>query len=275
MKSNQPEREEQLKDENAFLKMKLMLEHGAEFRENEKTEIPPEIENIFLQNVAAFEEQYSKQETTTVFEAIGKPAHFKPVSKIPEEEIQDAWEQLRDHLNKHGVDLDSCSPNVSKRELYRFTVEELFDHEIIAMNLTGWCCNFIYDEFHPDPVYESTSAAINDGIKAIFSTEPIEHGYRFADNDLKLNSYQTLTQETLVRIINRFKENFDEIILTGTSGVQCLVDGSTAVVTGKFRVKCVSNEMNIPYKGDWKIDLKVKDNWWKITGIEINGLDFY
>ena len=275
MKSNHPqEREEQLRDENAFLKMKLMLEHGTQFRENEKSEISPEIENIFLQNVAAFEEQYSKKKTTTVFEAIGKPSHFKPAAEIPDAEISEAWRELREYLNKHGVDLGSCSPNVSKRELYRFTLEELFNKEMIAMDLPGWCCNFIYDEFHPDPVYESTSAAI-DGLESIFSTEPIEFGHRFAENNLKLNLYKTLTGETLLRIINRFKENFDEIHLTGTSGVQCEVDGNVATVTGEYRVKCRSDKIMLPYKGEWKIELEEKDNWWQITGIEFTGLDFF
>ncbi|MDY0254145.1 MAG: hypothetical protein RBR30_07000 [Tenuifilaceae bacterium] len=40
---------EELKDENLFLKMKLMAEHGAQFSEPEDgSKVSPEIENQFL-----------------------------------------------------------------------------------------------------------------------------------------------------------------------------------------------------------------------------------
>ncbi len=271
-KESQEEREEQLRDENAFLKMKLMLEHGAQFIDKGKTDIPPELENFFLQNVAAFEEQFSKQETTTVFEAVGKPIHFKPVEEIPEEDFADAWGELKAHLNKYGIDLSFRTYNVDERELYRFTVEELFKEEIILLNLPGWNYNFTYDEFHPDLEYEAIHAA-NEAMRAIFRTSPLEHRHQFFENNLKLNSYQSLTRETFLRILNRFKESFDEIIYTSNTGVKGQIEENSARVTGKFRIKCVSGDLRIPFKGVWKVDLVLEDKFWRVTGIEITGLD--
>ena len=54
--------EENLRTENEFLKMKLMLEHGGQFGELDEdgnTDLPPEIENEFLNSVMAFEKQFS------------------------------------------------------------------------------------------------------------------------------------------------------------------------------------------------------------------------
>jgi hypothetical protein len=129
--------EEQLKAENDFLKMKLMLERGGYFGGDENSELPPEIENQFLNHVMAFEKQFEERKTIKVFDKIGAPLHFKPVKEIPDNDIEEAWSELRHHMNEHGIDLDVCSPNISARELYRFTTEELFEHETDDMNLPG------------------------------------------------------------------------------------------------------------------------------------------
>src|SRR5262245_37630724 len=89
--------------------------------------LPPEIENQFLENVIAFEEQYqNKPKLQTVFKKIGKPGGFKPVVEIPDKQIEQEWNELYHYLLEHGIDLQVCSPNIGPRELYRFATEELF-----------------------------------------------------------------------------------------------------------------------------------------------------
>jgi len=95
--------EDRLKAENEFLKMKLMLEHGAKFGGNENSELPAELENAFLNNMAAFEKQFEEHKTIKVFDKIGRPEHFKPVNEIPDSEIDKAWSELRDYLNEYGI----------------------------------------------------------------------------------------------------------------------------------------------------------------------------
>ncbi|MEJ0104653.1 MAG: hypothetical protein WDO19_19745 [Bacteroidota bacterium] len=53
--------EDRLKAENDFLKMKLMLEHGAQFDEMENNELPAEIENEFLNNIIALKNSLSRR----------------------------------------------------------------------------------------------------------------------------------------------------------------------------------------------------------------------
>src|SRR5687767_12518157 len=127
--------EERLKVVNEFLKMKLMLERGGQFGSNENKESPlsPEIENQFLNNIMAFEKQFEEHKTIKVFDKIGRPQHFKAVAEISDEEMPGAWGELSEHLNAHGVDMAVCSTNISVIELYRFTTEELFLHEMDDM----------------------------------------------------------------------------------------------------------------------------------------------
>ena len=69
--------EDSLKAENEFLKMKMMLEHGAHFSDSSE-EISAEMENDFLRYVMEFEKQYANPSFITVYEKINKPTHFKP-----------------------------------------------------------------------------------------------------------------------------------------------------------------------------------------------------
>ena len=266
---------ERLKEENTMLKMKLMLEHGAEFGGNKNPELPPELEHFFLNNMVELEETLASRPMTTVFRAIGSPTHFLPVSQIAEEDIQDAWNELRIHLNRYGVDLSACSPAVTPRELYRFTVEELFEHQMMALDLPGWRCNFIYDEFHPDPEFEAITRARVSGLYAIFSPDPIEDGNAFANDNLRLNLYHSLTKDSFVKIINRFKESFDDIILTTLSKPEAVVEDETATVKGSYRARCVLEGERIRYSGNWTVSLRKEETeMWIITGMEISGIEF-
>jgi hypothetical protein len=95
------------------------------------------VENEFLNYIIAYEKQAAERKTIKVFDRIGRPGHFKPVDAIPEDKIESAWNQLNAFLNKYNIDLAVCSPNISKRELYRFTTQELFDHAMDDLNVPG------------------------------------------------------------------------------------------------------------------------------------------
>ncbi len=137
-KPGDEEDDEKLKNENEFLKMKLMLEQGAQFGSMQiDGKLPSEVENQFLKNIIEFEKQFEEHKIIKILDKIERPDHFKPVDEIPDDEIEGAWDELDEYLQKYGIQLSVCSPNISKRELYRFTTEELFDHEMDDMNLPG------------------------------------------------------------------------------------------------------------------------------------------
>ncbi|HEX7847942.1 MAG TPA: hypothetical protein VF476_19220, partial [Chitinophagaceae bacterium] len=186
----QHDNEENLRSENDFLKMKLMLEHGAKFDDSNSDEnsLPPEVENEFLNNIMAFEKQFAEHKTIKVFDKIGRPEHFKPVAEIPEENIEQAWEELDNYMNERGINLDVCSSNITNRELYRFVIEELFVFEMDDIDMPGWTHNFIYDEFYPDPVYENTRAVENDLFGDIFCKEEMRWNLHYAKDGFSLNN---------------------------------------------------------------------------------------
>ena len=158
--------EENLKNENEFLKIKLMLEHDAKFETSQPNiDLPDETENEFLNYIMAYEKQAAERKTIKVFDRIEKPHHFKPVNKIADDEIDGAWHELGSYLNKYNIDLAVCSPSINTRELYRFATEELFDYEMNDIFIPGGMTCFTYDEFYPDPIYENTNIALDDCIR--------------------------------------------------------------------------------------------------------------
>src|SRR6185437_8242613 len=167
-KNSELPEEEKLKNENEFLKMKLMLEQGAEFGTMDTdAELSANAENDFLNYMMAYEKQVPERKRIRVFDRIERPAHFKPVAEIPDNEIDSAWDELDSYLNKYNIDLAVCSPNISNRELYRFATEELFDYDMNDIFIPGGMTCFTYDEFYPDHIYDNTRTALEDCIQCI------------------------------------------------------------------------------------------------------------
>ena len=266
--------EERLKTENEFLKMKMMLEHGAKFGGDENSELPPDIENQFLTNMIAFEKQFEEHKTIKVFDKIGRPQHFKPVNEIPDSGIDKAWNELSGYLNKYGIDLSVCSPNISLRELYRFTTEELFEHQTDEMNLPGWSTNFIYDEFHPDPVYDNSRLVQQDLLHDIFRKEELFCEIHYAKNGFLFNDKQYDDYKTYEEKINRFKSMFDEIELLESEVSSCQVKENECEVKGKYKAVAKTEKNELILEGDFRVSLIVSElGYWDMKNIEMGGFN--
>jgi hypothetical protein len=267
--------EEKLKAENEFLKMRMMLEHGAKFEEGTK-EIPPEMENEFLQYVMAFEKQAANPKYIKLYDKIKRPTHFKPVSTIADEEIEAAWEQLSDYMENYGVSLGVCSPNISVRELYRFTIEELFKEDVNDMTIPGMMTSFTYDEFYPDPYFDNTQAATEDCIKCILQKRPLGWMPHFRKENLTLNNHDQITEEELKNFVNRFKDTYDNLEIIELKETSCIVEGNKSRVDGIYNIAATSSTETVCLSGNWKVDFERDEDlgYWYIYSVEIAGINF-
>ncbi|MFC0776033.1 hypothetical protein [Terrimonas alba] len=271
---NHLEGDEKLKAENEFLKMKLMLEQGTHFAGNDNTNLPTEIENQFLNNVMAFEKQFSGHKTIKVFDKIGRPQHFKPVAEIANEDIEAAWNQLSEYLDKHGIDLSVCSPNISVRELYRFTTEELFEHETDDMNLPGWTTNFIYDEFHPDPVYDNSRLVEQDLFNDIFRKADLFYDIHYAKDGFIFNGLFYNDFKLYGERINRFKSLFDEIEMTEFNVDDCTVKENNCYVLGQYKATARMGSDETFFAGSYEVKLVISElGYWDMKEIQISGFN--
>lgn len=271
---NHLEGDEKLKAENEFLKMKLMLEHGAQFDSEGNKELPAAIENEFLSNMAEFEKQFAEHKTIKVFDKIGRPAHFKSVAEIPDEEIAKAWGDLSDYLGEYGISLGVCSPNISKRELYRFAIEELFVYEMDDMNIPGMIHGFIYDEFHPDLVYDNSRLVEQNLFRDIFRKEDLFHEIDYDKENFVFNSKLYEKRELFIEMINRFKSLFDEIELLECNVISCRVGETDCEVKGNYKASAKTESDEIIFEGDFKVELILNEfEYWYFKKIQIGGFN--
>lgn len=270
-------KEEDLKMENDFLKMKLMLEQGAQFGSmGSSGECPAEIENQFLRNIIEFEKQFAEHKTIKVFDKIGKPTHFRPVNDIPVGDIDRAWSELDEYLNRFSIDLAVCSPNISTKELYRFTVEELFEYEMDDMDLPGMTHCFTYDEFHPDHEYENTNAAVRDCITEMLKKEPMEWMHHFSREGLRLNDHYALTEEEFKKLVNRFHNAYDGLELKEVNDYYCSIDDRSCKVKGTYTVVGKLSSDEVLLKGNWLVEFEpdAECYYWYIINVQVEGIEF-
>ncbi len=271
--------EEQLKAENDFMKLKLMLEKGAQFGTAGEAELSPGMENEFLNYIMEYEKQASTQVTIKVFDKIGRPAQFKPMGEIAEEEIEQAWQSLSAYLEDYGISVDVCSPNIDARELYRFTTEELFHQDIEDINLPGYTTCFIYDEFHPDPIYESEKVVTKDLFPALFRTKPIDEYFLcLHDTDIFLNGKMYSNAEEVKVAFNRFKSFFSRLELQDTTIDEYnLINTTKLVLAGSCKICCqTAEDIKENYLHEkFRIELSPDDlGYWSITSMQIGTLAF-
>ena len=272
--SHKNEKEDQ-RSENDFLKMKLMLERGAEFHvTGNENELPPALENAFLRNIEAFEKQFDQRKTISVFDKIGRPCWFKKIETIPYHLIDEAWEELSNYMQQYNIRLDVCSPNISNWELYRFTTEELFQLEIDDIDLPGMITGFIYDEFHPDPVYDNKRLVEHNLFLDIFGTGKLLCEYDYAKEGLLFNNKEVKDFAAYRAMINRFKSVFEKIDLKTCTVKECRVTGKDCEVEGNYRAVATTGNEKVIFKGNFQVRLiETELTDWRMKEIRIEGFN--
>jgi hypothetical protein len=265
--------EENIKSENDFLKMKIMLEHGADIQFSGNHSVG--IENDLLKCIMAFESHKANPVYITVYKKIGSPDQFRPVREIAGSDMETALQNLMEYMHEHGIGLGCCRPNVSAAEMYRFIVEELFEKEIADMDMPGMMTSFIYDEFYPDHKYDNTILATDDCIRLILSKKPFDFSPHFDDEDLQLNNYTHLSEDDLKAIINRFKKSFDDIHLLKVISESCVILENLCTVKGKYLAELISGDRLLTVEDDWMVELRFREDYgyWYMANVQLNGIE--
>jgi len=269
--------EENLKNENEFLKMKLMLEQGAQFGTMQAdSELPAGIENEFLNYIMAYEKQAVERKMIKIFDKIERPNHFKPVNEIPEDEIENAWNNLDEYLRKYSIELSVCSPNISDRELYRFTTEELFNHEMDDMNVPGMMSCFTYDEFYPDYKYDNTRHAVEDCIEVILKKKHFDWMPLLKKENLRINDHYPVSEKEYINLINRFKDAYEDIQLQEMNDPVCTIEGNSCYVKGNYDVTLTFSSEEIFINGEWMVEYEFDEDFgfWEIANVQVEGINF-
>lgn len=273
----QPNRtREELEAENDFLKMKLMLEKGAVFGSSvPDEERDPEMDNKFLQYITALEAQMESNETIPIRQFLGFPEHFKPPAEVSDEEVDAAWEEAWSFMRERRIELAVCTPNITTKELYRFFYEEFLDADIDAIDVPGCVYTYHYDNFHPDPLYES-SWVVEECLLFILGGREFPIECRLHWDPLQLNEHTGLTPEALVEKIRNFRSAFDDIEINDREEQSYTVHDNSIQAKGTYAVELHAGKEIGRVSGNWEMILLPDDvrQFWYVSKIVFEGLNF-
>lgn len=278
--SNNPE--ENLDMENQFLKLKLMAETGAKFFEGE-SEVPPEIMNEWLKNVAKFEEQYANSEQKPLKEIMGSPI-FRPSADLNDDEFNKEYEKLQALLNEHHIDVSFIRER-EDRFKYDFITSELLDHETTLF--PGMMTNFIYEEFHPDHELEIRNRT-NEFFDAFFERRlgdldnPFFEGeFVFPDGRLVPAEDMTKRFQAMYEAVPGFEDcsyqidKIDfELKITSADGEE--EESGMGYSEGTVRYDVIfQNGERKTVEGPFKIYFSMRWDWWSLFFFYLSGFNIH
>jgi len=265
--------EENLRMENELLKLKMQAELGS--RSYTAPDIDPEIENEFLKNVLAFEQNYAKSKQVKVYDLLGRP-DYKKAEDLPDLLLEEALDDLIDLLSEKNIAVD-FDEEIAPRTRYIFITEELFEEEMDDFTMPGMICHFDYEEFHPNHKKDIERRAL-DFITGWFNKSLDEKSPELGDGFIQPDG-KLLSKEAVVARIKRIFERCtaftDEKYEFFDIGFQ--LDGPTGMGHAEGGVKYLAlldTGETIPIGGAFKLYMSLDYGWWNIVHIVFPGFQY-
>ncbi len=255
--------EEQLRFENEILKLKLRAELGGQMEELQ--DMPPELENMFLKNVIAFEQQHANGTTISVYEMIGKPA-FEKETALDDASVSAALQNLTERMEEKHIVVDFAA-EYTDREKYRFITEELFEHETMEIEIPEMVIHFSYEDFHPNHTISITERA-NEFITDWLGQKLNDQSWELADQLLAADGRIFAKAEITEKIKHIFEaytsfENGEYSI--DDVSFQLSPQGGIGHAEGMIRYDAIlETGETLPVEGPFKLYMQLEEEWWQI-----------
>jgi hypothetical protein len=265
------------KIDNELKKKELEEKYGAHF--SESNELPPEMENQWLNSIDEFEKQFDKAKTITVWEYMDKPS-FKTKDELKPHEISKELERLFELMAESNIALSTLC-EVDDVELYRFITEELFQHEMDDIQIPGMMSCFTYEEFHPNAKLDIEQAVeylfeMTLGKMKNVSGTGYDLLYIGTDN-FKDSDGNSIEKQRVIDSINNFLNSFDsfEVVTYDEKTFEINREETDAKVTFTihFRGLYKNNSETYDFRGDGCFKLKPGEyGGWEMYHIDLPGL---
>ncbi|MBC7861829.1 MAG: hypothetical protein IAF38_02570 [Bacteroidia bacterium] len=262
---NELDPEEKIQAENELLKLKLQAEFGMGKLE---TKTGGEIENAFLKHVYEFEKQFAENKQIKLYDFIGRP-EFKKAEGLSKKEISEELQKITEIFNENGIEL-SCLCEYENEMIYRFITEELFEHEMEDMRISGMTTHFTYEEFHPNHDYDIRDHAMN------FITRLINHQWdEFMNNILltKSVSYNgnVFERKLFVAIIKEFQNAEGKTELLSFEIESVVFDLETENGTAEGFIEYTSERSGKITSGKIELGFKLEFDYWCVSKVVLPG----
>ena len=265
--------DENLRMENELLRLKLKAELGGD--SHSSGNLDPALENEFLKQVMAFENNYASSKRVKVFDLLGKP-DFKRADELAHDQISHELEKVTDLLSKKNIEIN-FSGTYDDRTKYAFIVEELFDHETDDFAMMGMTTHFDYEEFHPNHKLDIENRA-KEFLTGWFEQTLDERSWCF-DNTFILPDRRTLSKHDVAEKLKKIFDSYDlftdcDYKIVGIN-FQLQDEGGIGHAEGLVRYRAIlENSEQIEFKGPFKLYLSSTYGWWSIFHIVFPGFEY-
>ena len=196
---------EEIQFENELLKLKMRAESGAIFHSGGNADVPPDVENQFLNYVMNFEKNFKNAKRITIGELLNHP-EFISYRKLKPGQFHDEIKKIDDLLEAHGIIMHR-NDTVNERKLYKFLTTDFMKEETDEMHMPGFTCNYIFEDFFPDDEEEIKNAPYN-FLTDLFSKNPgwiKQHLYeKLTDSNGK-----SVSKDNVLKALIHFQNAFD------------------------------------------------------------------
>lgn len=265
------------KIDNGLKKKELEEKYGAHF--SEFKELPPELENQWLNSIEAFEEQFDNAIRTTVWEYMDKP-DYKTANELKPHEISKELERLIELLEKSNISLSTLC-EVEDAELYRFITEELFQEEMDDIRIPGMMSCFTYEEFHPNAKLDIKQAIdyfFRMTLGKMENIGGVGYDLLYVDTENHQDSAgNKIDKQKVVDSINHFLDSFDKIEVSAYNEKTFEInqEKTDARVTFSIHFKGLyeNGSKTYDFKGDGCFKLRPGEyGGWEMYHIDLPGL---
>lgn len=256
--------------ENNLLKLKLEMEHGMQ-ELGETHNLSPEVENQWLKQVYAFEQQYKDSKPTPLYEYLGRPQFLKWDTLTPEQTSEEL-KRIQSIMAANDVVVDCICP-YDDAVIYKFITEELFLHETDDMRIPGMVRHFIYEEFHPNHDYDLRRGT-SDFLNNIFEKEWNEEYDELSLAPMVTFSGKPHDRASISSIIKTFQESHDSSDLMRLEFTDVIIDTgiTSADVRGVLSVSALQHGQKVIYDGDYSLHFVRDDDYWNIDAFALPGM---
>lgn len=255
--NNDNEDNDDLRQENELIKMKMMLQHGAYFGTPEgPNALDPSIENEFLKNIERFEAAYENCKKIKLFDYLGQP-EFPAPDSIPADRIEDELDKLLSFLIERDISLDTLCP-VEPAVLYRFIVEEFFETEKDDMHIEGMMSCYTYEDFHPNDEY-NLGVATQDFLNDLLYPGEDDYIYHISDDFTEKQKLQDFRESFC-----SFSKPEVEIIRTEIAD-----EHANVVANVSFTGISEGSDIQHQFSGECFLSFVHPDEYWYVSDIKL------
>jgi len=212
---------------NESKRQELQEKYGMDL-ESYHADLPPEVEEEWLDYIAEFERQFEYAEQIPVREIIGDPP-ITPLAEIDVEDVEAALDAVLDLLASHGIAVDFLYDDTDEIEAYRFITEELLDEEMDDICIPGMVHHFIYEEFHPND-REDAKMWAEEFLHALFAKEDEMRMVSIGEDELYDSDGSAISLAQFKQNIEDFYSRYSVIMAFSLQPLDAQVDGDYATV---------------------------------------------